>query len=86
MLPAAQYERYRAQLGVMARICRHLEAEGSEEGAGARRERFEAVLELMQQVGGARGGHWGDGGDSLGAWGHHGDSLEVWGHRDMGTP
>ncbi|XP_071884307.1 peroxisomal biogenesis factor 19 [Anas platyrhynchos] len=50
VLPAAQYERYRAQLGVMARICRHLEAEGSEEGAGARRERFEAVLELMQQL------------------------------------
>uniref|UniRef100_A0A8C3GNX9 Peroxisomal biogenesis factor 19 n=1 Tax=Cairina moschata TaxID=8855 RepID=A0A8C3GNX9_CAIMO len=54
-LPAAQYERYRAQLGVMARICRHLEAEGSEEGAGARTERFEAVLELMQQVGGPGG-------------------------------
>ncbi|XP_066842181.1 peroxisomal biogenesis factor 19 isoform X2 [Anser cygnoides] len=49
-LPAAQYERYRAQHGVMGRICRHLEAEGAEDGAGARRERFEAVLELMQQL------------------------------------
>lgn len=97
-LPAAQYERYRAQLGVMARICRHLEAEGSEEGAGARTERFEAVLELMQQVGGPGGspGAWGRRGGSLGApWGHgdtagtpwgHGDTLGTWGHRDVGTP
>ncbi|NXI62867.1 PEX19 factor, partial [Anseranas semipalmata] len=49
-LPEAQYERYRAQHGVMGRICRQLEAEGPEDGAGARRERFEAVLELMQQL------------------------------------
>ncbi|NXK57048.1 PEX19 factor, partial [Chauna torquata] len=49
-LPEAQYERYRAQHGVMGRICRQLEAEGPDDGAGARRARFEAVLELMQQL------------------------------------
>lgn len=49
-LPEEQYERYRAQHGVMGRICRHLEAERPEDSDGDRRARFEAVLELMQQL------------------------------------
>lgn len=62
-LPEEQYERYRAQHGVMGRICRHLEAERPEDSDGDRRARFEAVLELMQQVGtwGRSGGTGGDG-------------------------
>uniref|UniRef100_A0A8C9FCQ4 Peroxisomal biogenesis factor 19 n=1 Tax=Pavo cristatus TaxID=9049 RepID=A0A8C9FCQ4_PAVCR len=49
-LPEEQYERYRAQHGVMGRICQQLEAERPEDSDGARRARFEAVLELMQQL------------------------------------
>ena len=71
-LPEEQYERYRAQHGVMGRICRHLEAERPEDSDGDRRARFEAVLELMQQVGtwGRGGGTGGDGG----GWGVRGGS------------
>ncbi|NXA43456.1 PEX19 factor, partial [Eudromia elegans] len=46
-LPAEQYERYREQHRVMAEICRQLEAERPAPEHGAR---FEAVLELMQQL------------------------------------
>uniref|UniRef100_A0A8C3LAN2 Peroxisomal biogenesis factor 19 n=1 Tax=Chrysolophus pictus TaxID=9089 RepID=A0A8C3LAN2_CHRPC len=49
-LPEEQYERYRAQHGVMGRICQQLEAERPEDSEGDRRARFEAVLELMQQL------------------------------------
>ncbi|XP_042749356.1 peroxisomal biogenesis factor 19-like, partial [Lagopus leucura] len=49
-LPEEQYERYRAQHGVMSRICQQLEAERPEDSEGDRRARFEAVLELMQQL------------------------------------
>ncbi|XP_072214625.1 peroxisomal biogenesis factor 19 [Excalfactoria chinensis] len=50
VLPEEQLERYRAQHGVMSRICQHLEAERPEDSDGDRRARFEAVLELMQQL------------------------------------
>ncbi|XP_068271391.1 peroxisomal biogenesis factor 19 [Nyctibius grandis] len=49
-LPAEQYERYRAQLGVMGRICRQLEGERPGEGEAERRARFETLLDLMQQL------------------------------------
>ncbi|XP_061300153.1 peroxisomal biogenesis factor 19 [Pezoporus flaviventris] len=49
-LPAEQYERYRAQLRVMARICRQLEGERPGEGEDERRQRFESLLGLMQQL------------------------------------
>ncbi|KAM9368299.1 peroxisomal biogenesis factor 19 isoform 2-T2 [Phaethornis superciliosus] len=49
-LPAEQYQRYRAQLGVMGRICQQLERERSGEGEEERRERFETLLDLMQQL------------------------------------
>ncbi|XP_061213507.1 peroxisomal biogenesis factor 19 [Neopsephotus bourkii] len=49
-LPAEQYERYRAQLRVMARICRQLEGERPGEGEEERRQRFESLLGLMQQL------------------------------------
>ncbi|NXT32289.1 PEX19 factor, partial [Pelecanoides urinatrix] len=51
-LPAEQYERYRAQHGVMGRICRQLEDERPGEGEEERRARFETLLDLMQQVSG----------------------------------
>lgn len=54
-LPAEQYERYRAQLGVMGRICQALEGERPGEGEEQRRARFDTLLELMQQVGGGPG-------------------------------
>ncbi|KAM6039701.1 peroxisomal biogenesis factor 19 isoform 1-T1 [Chlamydotis macqueenii] len=49
-LPAEQYERYRAQHGVMGRICRQLEGERPGEGEEERRARFETLLDLMQQL------------------------------------
>ncbi|NXN70052.1 PEX19 factor, partial [Himantopus himantopus] len=49
-LPAEQYERYRAQHGVMGRICRQLEDERPGEGEEERRARFETLLDLMQQL------------------------------------
>ncbi|XP_069734667.1 peroxisomal biogenesis factor 19 [Phaenicophaeus curvirostris] len=49
-LPAEQYERYRAQLGVMGRICQQLEGERPGEGEEERRARFESLLDLMQQL------------------------------------
>ncbi|KAM6234374.1 peroxisomal biogenesis factor 19 isoform 2-T2 [Porphyrio hochstetteri] len=49
-LPAEQYERYRAQHGVMGRICQQLEAERPGEGEEQRRARFETLLDLMQQL------------------------------------
>ncbi|KAM6294315.1 peroxisomal biogenesis factor 19 [Aegotheles albertisi] len=49
-LPAEQYERYRAQLGVMGSICRQLEGERPGEGEEERRARFESLLDLMQQL------------------------------------
>ncbi|XP_009463254.1 PREDICTED: peroxisomal biogenesis factor 19 [Nipponia nippon] len=48
-LPAEQYERYRAQHGVMGRICQQLEGERPGEGEEERRARFETLLDLMQQ-------------------------------------
>ncbi|XP_075580496.1 LOW QUALITY PROTEIN: peroxisomal biogenesis factor 19 [Pelecanus crispus] len=49
-LPAEQYERYRAQHGVMGRICQQLEGERPGEGEEERRARFETLLDLMQQL------------------------------------
>ncbi|NXS74796.1 PEX19 factor, partial [Pandion haliaetus] len=49
-LPAEQYERYRAQHGVMGRICQQLEDERPGEGEEERRARFETLLDLMQQL------------------------------------
>ncbi|XP_033927067.1 peroxisomal biogenesis factor 19 isoform X1 [Melopsittacus undulatus] len=49
-LPAEQYERYRAQLQVMAHICQQLEAERPGEAEDERRQRFESLLGLMQQL------------------------------------
>ncbi|NWU93773.1 PEX19 factor, partial [Upupa epops] len=49
-LPAKEYERYRAQLGIMGHICQQLEGEQPGEGEEQRRARFETLLDLMQQL------------------------------------
>lgn len=54
-LSPEQRERFRAQQGLMLRICAELERERPGEPEGQRRERFETLLDLMQQVRGGRG-------------------------------
>uniref|UniRef100_A0A8C3USE7 Peroxisomal biogenesis factor 19 n=1 Tax=Catharus ustulatus TaxID=91951 RepID=A0A8C3USE7_CATUS len=54
-LSPEQRERFRAQQALMLRICAELERERPEEPEGQRRERFETLLDLMQQVRGGRG-------------------------------
>ncbi|NXR06503.1 PEX19 factor, partial [Semnornis frantzii] len=49
-LPEEQLARYRAQHRVMGSICQQLEGEQAGEGEEQRRARFEALLDLMQQV------------------------------------
>ncbi|NXR64869.1 PEX19 factor, partial [Rhadina sibilatrix] len=49
-LSPEQRERFRAQQALMLRICAELERERPEEPEGQRRERFETLLDLMQQL------------------------------------
>ncbi|NXF84932.1 PEX19 factor, partial [Eubucco bourcierii] len=49
-LPEEQLARYRAQHRVMGSICQQLEGEQAGEGEEQRRARFEALLDLMQQL------------------------------------
>ncbi|NXN17816.1 PEX19 factor, partial [Indicator maculatus] len=49
-LGGEQLARYQAQHRVMGSICRQLEGERQGEGEEQRRARFEALLDLMQQV------------------------------------
>ncbi|XP_048149312.1 LOW QUALITY PROTEIN: peroxisomal biogenesis factor 19, partial [Corvus hawaiiensis] len=49
-LSPEQRERFRAQQALMLRICAELEGERPGEPEGQRRERFETLLELMQQL------------------------------------
>ncbi|NWI61540.1 PEX19 factor, partial [Calyptomena viridis] len=49
-LPPEQLQRFRAQHGLMSRICSELEREQPQEPEGQRRERFETLLDLMQQL------------------------------------
>ncbi|XP_056400941.1 peroxisomal biogenesis factor 19 [Hyla sarda] len=44
-LPPEEYQKYQEQHNLMARICQHFETDSGEEAA-----RFEAIMELMQQL------------------------------------
>ncbi|XP_051632384.1 peroxisomal biogenesis factor 19 isoform X2 [Manacus candei] len=49
-LPPEQRERFRAQHSLMSRLCAELERERPGEPEGQRRQRFETLLDLMQQL------------------------------------
>ncbi|XP_032568761.1 peroxisomal biogenesis factor 19 [Chiroxiphia lanceolata] len=49
-LPPEQQERFRAQHSLMSRLCAELEREQPGEPEGQRRQRFETLLDLMQQL------------------------------------
>uniref|UniRef100_A0A8C6YXX7 Peroxisomal biogenesis factor 19 n=1 Tax=Nothoprocta perdicaria TaxID=30464 RepID=A0A8C6YXX7_NOTPE len=49
-LSPEQYDKYREQHSVMGKICEQFEAERPTDGEAEHRARFEAVLDLMQQL------------------------------------
>uniref|UniRef100_A0A670YNN4 Peroxisomal biogenesis factor 19 n=1 Tax=Pseudonaja textilis TaxID=8673 RepID=A0A670YNN4_PSETE len=49
-LPREQFEKYQEQHRVMGRICEQFEAEQPTDGDPQHRARFEAILDLMQQL------------------------------------
>ncbi|XP_063001828.1 peroxisomal biogenesis factor 19 [Elgaria multicarinata webbii] len=49
-LPKEQYEKYQEQHSIMGKICEQFEAEQPTDGDTEQKARFEAVLDLMQQL------------------------------------
>ena len=50
-MPKEQFEKYQEQHSIMGQICQQFEAEQPTDGEGEQKARFEAILDLMQQVG-----------------------------------
>ncbi|XP_072840259.2 peroxisomal biogenesis factor 19 [Pogona vitticeps] len=49
-LPKEQFEKYQEQHSIMGQICQQFEAEQPTDGEGEQKARFEAILDLMQQL------------------------------------